>query len=98
MPNNKPDPSPKEKPTDQKPKDEKRKPIDFKNKDARAKEKHVKVEAWIQSAYEDTQTQQVNIIAYTPRRAAMGLPPMEIINPNLEAALDDIATLTRTKE
>lgn len=67
--------------------------IDFDKKPKKIKDKYRQVEPLIISANEDDATGEVDIMAQTLRRVANGRPPMEIINPDLEAALNDIATL-----
>ena len=61
-------------------------------KDKYEKIKHL-IRADLADPMIDDVTGAVEIVAHTPRRQANGLPPMRIINPSLEAALSDIATL-----
>lgn len=74
--------------------------LDFikdKDKQKRVKMKYDKVKSFIRSditAPTIDDTGAVEIVADTPRRVANGRPPAEIHNPDLEAALDDIITLT----
>lgn len=67
--------------------------IDWDKKPKKIQDKKTKVAHLILDAQEDDVTGAVEIVSHTPRRIANGRPPMQIINPDLEAALDDIATL-----
>lgn len=71
--------------------------IKDKDKAKQVKAKYEKVKHLIRSDIAapviDDMTGAVEIIADSPRRIANGYPPMQILNPDLEAALDDIITL-----
>lgn len=70
-----------------------KKPIDWNKKPKKIKDKKAKVERFIVDAQENDDG-SVEIAANTPRRLANGSPPAQILNPDLESALDDIATIT----
>lgn len=67
--------------------------IDITKKPQKTRELHAKVARLIRDMEEDGA--QVYITAQTPRRIANGSPPMQIINSDLDAALNDIATLAK---